>query len=106
MDFKLPTRRGALFPQGPCRIRPHESGNRRPADLKHRMMISVAGATESYMANLDPGHHELPAGELTCAFHASALPEIVGRLGRSTAADHAVAEYAVANDRQHFGTLP
>src|SRR5262245_2159750 len=48
----------------------------------------------------------LPAGELTCAFHASALPEIVGRLGRSAAADHAVTEYAVANDRKHFGAVP
>ena len=48
----------------------------------------------------------LPAGELTCAFHGSALPEIVARLGRSAAADHVVAEYAVANDRQHFGPLP
>jgi uncharacterized protein (DUF169 family) len=45
---------------------------------------------------------DLPAGELTCAFHASALPGIVGRLERSAATDHAVAEYAVANDRQHF----
>jgi hypothetical protein len=44
----------------------------------------------------------LPAGELTCALHGSALPEIVGRLERSAAADHAVAEYAIANDRQHF----
>ena len=43
-----------------------------------------------------------PASELTCAFHGSALAEIVGRLERSAAADHAVAEYAVANDRQHF----
>jgi uncharacterized protein (DUF169 family) len=41
----------------------------------------------------------LPAGELTCAFHGSALPEIVGRLERSAAVDHAVAEYAVANYR-------
>jgi uncharacterized protein (DUF169 family) len=49
---------------------------------------------------------DLPAGELTCAFHGSALPEIVGRLERSAAADHAVAEYAVANDRQHFVALP
>jgi uncharacterized protein (DUF169 family) len=48
----------------------------------------------------------LPAGELTCAFHASALPEIVVRLERSAAADHAVAEYAVANDRPYFGALP
>ena len=48
---------------------------------------------------------DLPAGELTCAFHGSALPEIVGRLERSAAADHAVAEYAVANDRQHFVAL-
>jgi uncharacterized protein (DUF169 family) len=47
----------------------------------------------------------LPAGELTCAFHGSALAEIVGRLDRSAAADHAVAEYAVANDRQHFVAL-
>ena len=45
---------------------------------------------------------DLPASELTCAFHESALPEIVGRLERSAAADRAVAEYAVANDRQHF----
>ena len=44
----------------------------------------------------------LPAGELTCAFHGSALAEIVGSLERSAEADHAVAEYAVANDRQHF----
>lgn len=44
----------------------------------------------------------LPAGELTCAFHGSALAEIVGRLERSAEADHAVAEYAVATDRQHF----
>jgi uncharacterized protein (DUF169 family) len=48
----------------------------------------------------------LPAGELTCAFHGRALPEIVGRLERSAAADHAVAEYAVANDRQYFAALP
>jgi uncharacterized protein (DUF169 family) len=48
----------------------------------------------------------LPAGELTCAFHGSALPEIVGRLERSAAADYAVAEYAVANDRQYFAALP
>jgi len=40
--------------------------------------------------------------ELTCAFHASALPEIVGRLGRSAAADHAV----VADERWHFKALP
>jgi hypothetical protein len=33
---------------------------------------------------------------ITCAFHGSALPEIVERLERSAAADHAVAEYAVA----------
>ena len=49
---------------------------------------------------------DLPAGELTCAFHGSALPEIVGRLERSAAADRAVAEYAVANDRKHFVALP
>jgi uncharacterized protein (DUF169 family) len=48
----------------------------------------------------------LPAGELTCAFQGSALPEIVGLLERSAAADHAVAEYAVANDRKHFVALP
>jgi hypothetical protein len=48
----------------------------------------------------------LPAGELTCAFHGRALPEIVGRLERLAAADHAVAEYAVANDRQYFAALP
>jgi uncharacterized protein (DUF169 family) len=47
----------------------------------------------------------LPAGELTCAFHGSALPEIVERLERSAAADHAVAEYAVAHDRQNFVAL-
>jgi uncharacterized protein (DUF169 family) len=47
-----------------------------------------------------------PAGELTCAFHGTALPEIVERLERSAAADHAVAAYAVANDRQHFVALP
>jgi uncharacterized protein (DUF169 family) len=45
---------------------------------------------------------DLAAGELTCAFHGSALHDIVGRLERSTATDHAVAEYAVASDRQHF----
>ncbi len=44
----------------------------------------------------------LPAGELTCAFPGGALPEIVGRLERSAAADRFVAVYAVANDRQHF----
>ena len=44
----------------------------------------------------------LAAGELTCAFHGSALHDIVGRLERSAATDHAVAEHAVANDRQHF----
>jgi uncharacterized protein (DUF169 family) len=48
----------------------------------------------------------LPAGELTCAFHGSALPEIVERLERSAAADHAVAEYAVVHDRQNFVALP
>jgi uncharacterized protein (DUF169 family) len=48
----------------------------------------------------------LPAGELTCAFHGGALPEIVERLERSAAADRAAAEYAVANDRQHFVALP
>ena len=42
----------------------------------------------------------LPAGELTCAFPGSALPEIVGRLESSDATDHVVAEYAVANDRE------
>jgi uncharacterized protein (DUF169 family) len=42
----------------------------------------------------------LPADELTCAFHGNALPEIVGRIERSAAADQAVTEYAVANDRQ------
>jgi uncharacterized protein (DUF169 family) len=45
---------------------------------------------------------DLAAGELTCAFHGSALHDIVGRLERSAATDHAVAEYAVACDRQHF----
>ena len=45
---------------------------------------------------------DLAAGELTCAFHGSALHDIVGRLERSAATDHAVAEYAVASDRQHF----
>lgn len=45
---------------------------------------------------------ELAAGELTCAFHGSALHDIVGRLERSAATDHAVAEYAVASDRQRF----
>jgi len=44
----------------------------------------------------------LAAGELTCAFHGSALHDIVGRLEPSAATDHAVAEYAVASDRQHF----
>ena len=48
----------------------------------------------------------LPASGLTCALHGSALPEIVGRLERSAVADHAVAEYAVANDRQYFAALP
>ena len=47
-----------------------------------------------------------PAGELTCTFHGTALPEIAERLERSAAADHAVAAYAVANDRQHFVALP
>jgi len=47
---------------------------------------------------------ELPAGELTCAFRASDLPEIVGRLERSASIDHAVAEYAVTNDQQLFAT--
>ena len=49
---------------------------------------------------------DLPTGELTCAFHGSALPEIVGRLERSAAADRVVAEYAVANDQKHFVALP
>ena len=40
----------------------------------------------------------LPADELTCAFHGSALPDIVGRIERSAAADRAVTEYVVAND--------
>lgn len=44
----------------------------------------------------------LPPGEMTCAFCGSALPEIVRRLERSAAADYAVAEYAITNDRQHF----
>jgi hypothetical protein len=48
---------------------------------------------------------DLSGGELTCAFHASALPEIVRRLERSAAVDNAVAEYVVANDRQHFMAL-
>jgi hypothetical protein len=48
----------------------------------------------------------LPAGELTCAFRGSALPEVVGHLERSAAADHAVAQYAVASDRQYFVALP
>jgi uncharacterized protein (DUF169 family) len=48
----------------------------------------------------------IPAGELTCAFHGTALRELVERLERSTAVDHAVAAYAVANDRQHFVALP
>jgi uncharacterized protein (DUF169 family) len=48
---------------------------------------------------------DLPADELACAFHGSALPEIVERLERSAAADHAVAEYAVASDRRHFPAL-
>jgi uncharacterized protein (DUF169 family) len=42
----------------------------------------------------------LPADELTCAFNGSALPEIVGRIERSAAADQAVTEYVVANDHQ------
>lgn len=45
---------------------------------------------------------DLPDGELTSAFHGSALAEIVGLLERSAATDRAVAEYAVANDRQYF----
>ena len=49
---------------------------------------------------------DLPAGELTCAFPGSALAEIVERLERSAAADRAIAEYAVANDRKHFGARP
>ena len=49
---------------------------------------------------------DLPAGELTCAFPGSALPEIVGRLELSAAVDRAVAAYAVANDRQHFVAQP
>lgn len=48
----------------------------------------------------------LPAGELTCAFPGSKLPEIVQRLERSAALDRAVAAYAVANDQQHFVALP
>ena len=49
---------------------------------------------------------DLPAGELTCAFPGSALPEIVECLERSAAVDRAVAAYAVANDRKHFVALP
>jgi uncharacterized protein (DUF169 family) len=48
----------------------------------------------------------LPAGELTCAFPGSTLPEIVQRLERSAATDHVVAEYAIAHDRLHFVPLP
>lgn len=47
---------------------------------------------------------DLPAGELTCAFRATDLPEIIGRLERSVSIDHAVAEYAVANDQHLFAT--
>jgi hypothetical protein len=48
----------------------------------------------------------LPAGEVTCAFPGRALLETVERLERSAAVDRAVAEYAVANDRQHFVVSP
>ena len=39
----------------------------------------------------------LPANELTCAFPARALADIVGRLSRSLAADAAVSAYADAD---------
>jgi uncharacterized protein (DUF169 family) len=74
-----------------CQIVPHAYAG--------EMVVSPGCAVSRARTNL-------PAGELTCAFHASALLEIVGRLERSAAADHAVAECAVANDRQHFGALP
>jgi len=44
----------------------------------------------------------LPADELTCAFPAAALGDIVGRLSRSLAADAAVSAYADADIRQNF----
>jgi uncharacterized protein (DUF169 family) len=44
----------------------------------------------------------LPADELTCAFPARELADIVARLARSLAADAAVSAYAAADIRQNF----
>jgi uncharacterized protein (DUF169 family) len=44
----------------------------------------------------------LPAGELTCAFPARELADVVDRLTRSTAADAAVSAYAAADIRENF----
>jgi uncharacterized protein (DUF169 family) len=44
----------------------------------------------------------LPAGELTCAFPARELADIVARLKRSVAADAAVSAYADTDIRQNF----
>lgn len=101
------------------------NGRRSPASLSERSDDAAGGLPPDWLVTkphcqivplayagemvVSPGcavsraRTNLPAGELTCALHASAVPEIVGRLKRSAAADHAVAEYAVANDLQHFG---
>lgn len=44
----------------------------------------------------------LPADELTCAFPARELAEVVARLQRSVAADASVSAYADADIREHF----
>jgi uncharacterized protein (DUF169 family) len=44
----------------------------------------------------------LPADELTCAFPARELPDIVARLSRSMAADAVVSAYADTDIQQHF----
>jgi hypothetical protein len=56
VDIKLPTQGGALFPQGPGRSCPHESGNRHPADLKHSAWLIAPGqarSPESYDGEID-----------------------------------------------------
>lgn len=66
-----------------------------PLAYTGEMVVSAGCAVSRARTNLPPD-------ELTCAFHGSTLHDIVGRFERSAATDHAVAEYAVASDRQQF----
>lgn len=66
-----------------------------PLALEGRIAVSPGCAVSRVRTGLPPD-------ELTCAFPAPELAEIVGRLQRSLAADTAVSAYADADIREHF----